>query len=263
MTAPYRPRANGRLWPEIPDEGPCKDGDSPCRVGSHHWRSRSTGPGFPILVVKCWAHDKAFTLYPSGYYPYGRRKVAPVAPDGADLRKGGEWIEAYSQTLFAAAVDAARGVAWPRESDGLEEHCWPSMCRRLSTAVLWLGLTPEPDDEVTKQIARRVREERAADLDVDLLPLKEGAAAIRAAPGYRSRGTAVVKVLGELPVGRPLLECLLRAGHSAGLFGEPFVPVRPGGPLRSLARERGLVSGNSRSRDPPRLGDMATGERAF
>jgi hypothetical protein len=216
VTASYRLRADGRLRPEIPGEGPCRDGEVPCRVGSHHRRSRVTGPGFPILVVKCWAHDKAFTLYPSGYYPYGRRKIAPVAPDGADLRKDGEGIGALSETLFAAAVDAAQGVAWPRESGGLEEYCWPSMCRRLSTAVLWLNLTPEPDDEVAAQIARRVREERAADLDVDLLLLKEGAAAILAAPGYRSRGTAVVQVLGELPAGRPLLERLLRAGHAAG-----------------------------------------------
>jgi hypothetical protein len=206
--------------------------------------------------MRCQAHGVGFTLYPFGHVPYGRRSIAPVAPDGTDLREEGEGVGAYSGTVFAAAVDASRGGAWPRESDGLAEHCWPSMCRRLSTALPWLGLTPEPGDKVEKEIVRKEREERAADLDVDLLPLQEGARAIEVAPGYRSRGTAVVRVLVELPTGRPLLERLLRAGHAAGLFGEPLVAVRPGGPLRSLAAERGRLGRSSPVRDPPRLGDM-------
>jgi hypothetical protein len=162
----------------------------------------------------------------------------------------GEGVDRFAGTVFRAALDAARGVAWSRESRFPGDPSWPTMCRRLSEAELWLGVAPGLSD--------REREERAADLDVDLLPLLEAAAAVRAAPGYRSRGAAVVRILGELPAGRPLLGLLLRAGHGAGLLGEPLVPIRPGGPLRSLARERRPLAGSSPGRDPPRNRDLST-----
>ena len=250
---PYRPGEDGGLVPEIPSEGPCRDAGGPCRPAKHGWRARTTGPCFPLRVMHCKTHRRYFTLYPAGHIPYGRKAIAPVASDGTELREEGEVAGAYSETVFGAAYDASQGTVWPRESGGPEKRCWPSMCRRLSAAVLWLGVSPELDE--------KQQEKRAADLDVDLLPLLEGAKAVGAAPGYRSRGAAVVKVLEELREGLPLLERLLRAGHAAGLFGEPLVPVRPGGPLRSLARERGVVTGPSGARDPPRNRDMATPRR--
>lgn len=240
MVAPYRPDLAGSLLPEIPAEGPCRDRPGACRIQAHDWRHRTTGPCFPLRVVRCRTHDLSFTLYPPGHVPYGREPVAAVSPDGEPTGKG---PDRFAGTIFGAALDAARGLPWPRESGGYDEPVWPRMCRRLADAEIWLGIAPRLSD--------REREERAADLDVDLLPLLDAAAAIRAASGYRSRGAAVVKILGELPRGRPLLERLLRAGHGAGVIGEPFVPVRPGGPLRSLARERRPLAGSSPGRDPP------------
>ena len=198
--------------------------------------------------MRCLTHRRGFTLYPPGHLPYGRLSMAPVFPDGAPI---GDGPDRFVGTVFAAAFDAARGVLWPRESDGA--RCWPTMCRRLKVAEIWLGVAPD--------LCEMEREERAADLDVDLLPLLSGAAAIRAAPGYKSRAGAVVKILEEMPKGRPLLECLLRAGHAAGLIGEPLVPVRPGGPLRSLARERPASSRSSPGPDPPRKRDISSSRR--
>ncbi len=198
--------------------------------------------------MRCLTHRRGFTLYPPGHLPYGRLSMAPVFPDGTSI---GDGPDRFVGTVFAAAFDAARGVPWPRESDGA--RCWPTMCRRLKVAEIWLGVAPGLGD--------RQREERAADLDVALLPLLTAAAAIRAAPGYRSRGAAIVKILEELPAGFPLLLHLLRAGHAAGLIGEPLVPVRPGGPLRSLARERPACSRSSPGPDPPRKRDVPCSRR--
>lgn len=240
MVVPYRPDRAGSLHPEMPAEGPCRDRPGACRLAGHDWRPRITGPRFPLRVVRCNTHQLSFTLYPSGHVPWGRAAIAPVSPDGQATGNG---IRRFAGTVFEAALDAARGIAWRRESRFSDDPVWPTMCRRLFDAERWLGIAPGLSD--------REREERAADLDVDLLPLLEAAAAIRAGPGYQSRGAAVVKILGELPAGRPLLERLLRAGHGAGLLGEPLVPVRPKGPLRSLARERRPLAGSSPGRDPP------------
>ena len=198
--------------------------------------------------MRCLTHQWGFTLYPPGHVPYGRSAIAPLSPDG---RATGNKLDRFVDTIFEAALDASRGVAWPRESDG--GPCWPSMWRRIKVAEVWLGVAPGLDD--------KEREGRAADLDVDLLPLLTGAKTIRAAPGYRSRGTAMVRILDELPAGMPLLTRLLRAGYAAGLIGEPLVPVRPGGPLRSLARERDASTRSSPGRDPPRKRDVPSSRR--
>lgn len=200
--------------------------------------------------MRCKTHGKFFTLYPCGHVRYGRRAVAPVTLDGGPA---GSTPDAFADTVFRAALDASREKPWARESDGADDPGWPSMGRDLQTAVSWVGVAPELEE--------KEREARAADLDVDLLPLHEGARAIEEAPGYRSRGRAVMTVLGELPRGRPLLEHLLRAGHAAGLLGEPLFPVRPGGPLRSLARERRPPEALSGSRDPPRKRDVPSSRR--
>jgi len=240
VVVPYRPGLGGSLLPEIPADGPCRDRAGVCDVQPHDWRPRITGPCFPLRVVRCKTHLRSFTLYPAGHVPYGREAVAPVSPDGQPT---GECVDRFAGTIFGAALDAAHGVAWSRESRLADDPGWPTMWRRLSCAEVWLGIAPGLFD--------REREQRAADLDVALLPLLEAAAAICATPGYRSRGAAVVRILGELSPGRPLLERLLRAGHGAGLIGEPLVPVRPGGPLRSLARECRPLAGVSSGRDPP------------
>ncbi len=172
--------------------------------------------------------------------------MAPVTPDGGPT--GSTTPDAFAGTVFRAVVDASRDMPWARESGFTDDPGWPSMCRDLWTATLWVGVAPELHD--------KEREARAADLDVDLLPLRDGARAIAEAPGYRSRGKAVMAVLDELPSGRPLLERLLRAGHAAGLFGEPLVAVVPGGPLRSLLREHLAPDPPSGSRDPPRKRDV-------
>ena len=199
-----------------------------------------TGPCFPLRVMRCHAHGRYFTLYPRGHVPYGREAVAPVAPDGQPTATG---PDRFAETVLGAALDAARGRIWPALVSISEQHCYTTMVGRLRDVERWLGVEPG--------IEQRVRVRRATDLDVDSLLLLDASKAIHRAVDECDRGAALLLVLDRLPHGPPLLEGLLRAGHAAGLLGEPLVPARRGGPLRSLARERGGAGALPGGRDPP------------
>jgi len=110
--------------------------------------------------MRCEVHGRrGFTLYPPGHVPYGRKAIATVSPDGQCWRSG---PERFCGTVFEAALDAAQGQAWPRESGDGGDRYWPSMWRRLAEAEVWLGVSPGLDE--------RRRERCAAALSVDLLP---------------------------------------------------------------------------------------------
>lgn len=57
-------------------------GAEPCALRQHGWRSRKTGPCFDLLVMACGTHPHFFTVYPSGFVPYGRQLVGPVEVSG-------------------------------------------------------------------------------------------------------------------------------------------------------------------------------------
>lgn len=212
----YRPDADGILCPILPDRCPYAPPDEPCHIVIDHRRARKTGPCYPLTVATCSVHGHAFTLYPPGHVPYGRSAIAPVSHDGAlilDDRpvqdQGGNWQD----TLFKAAIDAARGTAWVREAEHGSNTWWSTQVRRITWALALLALGPLPTDH---------RHKAARILDVDTLALLEQERAIDSAPGYRSRGRAVELTLSELD-GPRLLERLLIAGHLAGLWGPPHV----------------------------------------
>lgn len=197
VTVPYVMQPDGTLTPVRPLRGPCVAYDArPCRLVKSHVRPRSTGPAIPLHVLCCQVHGIAFTLYPPGHVPYGRGPAVrlgfdggPVQPeadrDPTDLRVEG--------TIFEAARDAAQGKAWDRARDGGSARWWQTQRRHLAQAALWLGVLPG--------LAATTRERIAAALGVPLLLLREHAARVQRAPGYRSRGAAVMAVVGALPVG--------------------------------------------------------------
>ena len=218
MIVPYEADSNGVFRPQIPDC--CIDHDvdgAPCWITADHWRPRKTGPCFPLLVTHCSVHERAFTLYPSGHYPWGRAALAPVAPDGSavagsDLR----------DTVFEAAIDAADGVAWERSIPTWSDQepdptldlpgWWSTQCRQLGFSLRLVGA----DRDLTDDDRHRISEA----LHVETLVAVEGAAAIREEPGYQARGRAVRDVLGRLVLG--VLRKLLVAGYHAGLWGRPL-----------------------------------------
>jgi len=257
IVTPYVFGAEGKLAPAMPVTGPCGlDGGKPCRLSVHHWRARSTGPCFPLAVVGCATHGRAFTLYPAGHVPYGRKAIGPVAPDGVSIRCPGEVepteaadgcpagspaLAAFKGTVFEPALDAAQGRPGDRPPHkGSSDRWWSVQQRRLGVAVRITGVAPVMAEEVRQAIAFA--------LGVAFLVLSDEARRVVLAAGFRSRGTAVVRVLAEMPGGRCMTDRLVFAGYLAGLWPEPvrFDPVG-----RSLRRMPFRTGG---TRDPPGTG---------
>ena len=194
VISPYRPNPEGVLEPFIPSKGPCGiDSSESCHLCVDHWRERKTGPCFPILVMRCLTHKRAFTVYPPGHVPYGRVVMAPVAPDGNRLDGAEPKVDsenAFEGTYFQAAIDAKSGKAWPRQCPGGSTFWWSTQGRHLDVAIHWLGLSPTLDPEIRQQRSQR--------LGCEFVLMNEACESIRCKPGYRSRGQAIVCVLKRL-----------------------------------------------------------------
>jgi hypothetical protein len=215
VITPYTAGEDGALVPAMPEAGPCGERyERACVVVVDHVRKRSTGPCFPLTVVRCGTHRAGFTLYPPGHVPYGRIAVAPVAPDGRSSAEVQTGAAAFAGTMFEAALDAARGQGWSRECPGGSDRWWGTQGRRLEASIRVCGVSP--------QLQEPEREAQGAALRVELLLLREGASALLAAPGYRSRGQAVHRVLERLSEGPCVLQRLMKSGHLARLWGPPF-----------------------------------------
>ena len=201
----------------MPAYGPCGLGaGDACHLVVDHHRPRKTGPCFPLAVLRCTTHGRAFTLYPPGHVPYGRRAIAPVAADGSlvradDLdearpRGAGHEVEpdeqvvspealAFSGTVFDAALDAACGRIWQRDHlPGGTDRWWSTQGRWIERALLLLGLarTSGLRPPLDSEEVMRLQEDKhcsidAARADLGYAPMEfreglaQGAAAGRAA----------------------------------------------------------------------------------
>lgn len=226
VISPYRPSEEGSLKPAMPDR--CLDPGSgaACSIIVHHQRHRKTGPCFPVTVVRCSTHGRAFTLYPPGHVPYGRASVVPVTHDGelvvgapapsADAAPPAPGADAaplgWDATFLAAAIDGAAGVPWPREHADGDPRWWHTQGRRIARGAELVGITAGDDPR---------RAKIAEQLGVAHLEVLDGARRWVAAPGYRARGAAVMGVVGLLGRGRCLCDQVLAAGAAAGLWGPP------------------------------------------
>jgi hypothetical protein len=194
IVATYRIETTGDWTTEIPTAAPCGPG---CRLRAHDERERLTGPGHPLLVVKCTVHGAYFTVYPPGFLPFSRRPLVP---------RGQRWEE----TMFEAAIDAAKGE---RQSDiGEQGSWWSTQWRHILRLGLLLGLVG--DD--------RVGQEAAQGLGIDL-HLHLGARVAFGKGGFRRRGGAITKVLEAVrSAGADRLRRLLRTGFLTGFCGRCF-----------------------------------------
>ena len=245
VITPYRADADGVLVPEHPDTCPwAEPGDGPCRIGYNHRRKRKTGPCFPLTVLTCSTHDHSFTLYPPGHIPYGRHAAAPCRPDGplvmtevaeeadavpADSADHAETEgaptparrPAWKETLFQAALDAAAGRAWSRQSPTFDPRRWRTQQDLLALSATLLGIGPDLSTDQRVHIARQ--------LEVPTVDVLDASQDYAAAAGYRERGRAIRRVLLCLAPRPRLAADLLAAGHVAGLWGRPS-RWDPGGP---------------------------------
>lgn len=215
---------------EVPAECPWRNRDGPCDVRIHALRLRKTGPPYSLAVCRCHAHDVAFTAYPPGFVPYARRTlVEAVGTTSAD-----------APSLAEVARDAAAGRAWPRSAPGGSSRWWPTQTRLLARLGAIFGAF---HNSFTREAIAL-----ALHLPLHLI------AHLTTASGYRSRGSALLAVLGHL---RGDLDRVLLAGAIAGVWGAPWrwecdppglVPLVPSH-LRDLAKR----SATSGPRAPPSL----------
>lgn len=218
VITPYSLGADGSWTAALPQQ--CAWSSSVgvmCRVRINHARARKTGPSIALVVARCLSHRRSFTLYPPGHVPYGRVAIAPVAADGSLLVGDNASDHAWGTTVFAAALDASGGEAWPRWHR--DEHPSASNPRRWRTQRRWLSLAAAILGVAAS--AEPVRERIARLLDVALLTLTDAAKQFAGAASYRGRGCAVVSVLTELRIALRTGDQLLASGASSGCWGEP------------------------------------------
>jgi hypothetical protein len=192
--------------------------------------------------------------------------LAPVAPDGSLLQgppppsceAGCDEAgiaqaslpplpaQAFSNTLFAAALEAAQGVAWKHveqlavsSPDGCDRW-WSTQQRHLAWALRLVGVDPALPKEVRLQVAEV--------LSVPELVLVEAASELTRSAGYVACGNAVVKVLDVLPRGAYLAERIAESGSLVSLWPKP----RCWDPQRRLLLRKPFLP--LRTRGPPPLG---------
>lgn len=206
------------MVPELPNVGPCADPDGqPCKLSSHHFRQRKTGPCFPLMVMSCQPHKKAFTLYPPGHTPYGRKPLANVAEDGTEIT-GDQGDHRFQDTLFDAALDAAKGNFWFRrygydreKQKDTTQHC------HLYRAQLILGIQ---SDMTEKQ-----RETAGQILGVPGQLIHDSAILTTDnMDDIQIQGLAVQRILDAIPHDSSPFEHLVQAAYDTdvGLWSEPI-----------------------------------------
>lgn len=207
--------SEGKLQPIMPDRCIEADNDGAgCKLRVQHWRERKTGPQFDLLVVKCETHGVAFTLYPPGQVPYGRVAIAAVDSEGQPLRRADDSTVilplAWEQTLFGAAADGARRIAWPRSGANSSPGSWRSQGRYIAQAAELLGLTETHEPRLV------------GPLGVSELGQRQAVAAYGRATGYEARSLAICTLVDELElVECDVLDMTLSAGFAAGRWGRP------------------------------------------
>ena len=135
-----------------------------CRLRVDHYRERKTGPCFALAVAACRKHPGRFTLYPPGHVPYGRVAIAPVSASGEVIVASGDEggvATVWQGTVMGAALDAASGRAWQRNSSWEEPKRWRTQLRRLKLGARLVG--------IAVGIGKRERERVAVLLGVALV----------------------------------------------------------------------------------------------
>ncbi len=180
-----------------------------CHIVNDHFRDRKTGPG-SILVVRCKTHKVGFTVYPIGYTPYGRDKIAPVSPDGR-MTTGKQGMDRFGGTCFDAARDAAKSIAWRHDyQTPSPERSFITQSLHLKRCCTWFGINPDSDAGQREAVIQL--------LNVPGQLLHDHVQRIDKHSGYQNRGDAVCSILETLNCGSTLFERLAALGAKVGFW---------------------------------------------
>ena len=230
MVGQYYPNKDGFMDTELPENGPCRDVDGhACEIGRDHYRDRKTGPEFPILVGRCRIHQLRFTIYPIGFAPYYRKRIAPVSPDGS-LVVEGKGAEQFAGTYFDAALDAAKSQSWwhsyQEQSESLPAFTTQSM--HLKRMCAWFGIAPDSDMKQQEAVIHL--------LGVPGQLLHDNANLIQAQPGYHNQGIAICAILDAVTIQFSLFERIAELGAISGFWPSLATQNRP--PMFQIVRTR-------------------------
>ena len=219
-TAAYLERPSGQLRPERPSRCPASGDDSvSCHLRASKWRERKFGPGYALVVFRCFAHGLAFTIYPPDWTPYARRSFVALSPDGADGAHDTDTMLGWAPTVFQAAVDGACGRIWPEEARFTVDDrglvpggVFRTQCRHIHGALVLFAISPDSDS--------RAQERVAATLGLDLTFLASALTRTRDGPWWRSAARTVWEVLSILEApGRRHLQKLVGLGRNRRYWG--------------------------------------------
>lgn len=207
----------------IPDFCPVAREDGKlCQISVNHHRDRKTGPCFPLAVVKCRTHDLCFTLYPPGHYPYGRQPLVNlIDANGEDVKISTDEfgshnpLASFSGTLFDAALDADKSLAWVKESfEGSFQPRFNTQLRQLDKTARLLG--------IHETLGSRQRESITEILDLPGQLVAESFVGLNHSPTFKKQGQAICQLLREVLKNVCLFERLTETGSIAGLWPPPY-----------------------------------------
>lgn len=219
VTGAYRADPEGRFRPERPGRCPGWSGDSgSCRLRASKRRERKFGPGYALVIFRCFFHRRAFTIYPPDWTPYARRSFVALSPEGTDGAPIADTMLGWASTVFQAAVDGACGRTWPGEARFAVDDrglmpggVFRTQCRHIHGAVVLFAISSNSDNRDQEKVAAR--------LGLDLSFLRAMSLA-RDGPLWRSAAKAVEKVLSALGApGRRYLTGLVGSGHDRRYWG--------------------------------------------
>ena len=120
---------------------------------------------------------------------------------------------AWSRTIYAAALDAALGLSWSRESPADDPRRRRTQRRYLTLTAALLGLTASLDEAVSQRIAEC--------LGIAYVLLSDQRNVYQSASTYHGKGAVILSVLELILIDNTLEYRLLKAGFIAGLWGLP------------------------------------------
>lgn len=147
----------------------------------------------------------------------------PVAEDGSALACEASdlsAVNALDDTIFGAALDAARGLKWPEtffvdgRSGALPAGVFQTQKRQIKLIAKLFCI--EPGHAAEQSLAAQA-------LLLPELQLRDYTAEIRAGPTYRCRAGAIKKILQSLLRNSSLITCVYRLGTLIGLWGSVHV----------------------------------------